>query len=87
MCIFLIFSVAIIPQIAIFKYGSNQNTIDKEIDSKLGPLPMFSVKNIVNWLDNYFYETTIGNLGKSDFPCEGINLQDLAFNFFLGGKM
>lgn len=43
MCIFLIFSVAIIPQIAIFKYGSNQNTIDKEIDSKLGPLPMFSV--------------------------------------------
>ena len=74
MSIFLIFTIAIIPQIAIFKYGSNQNRIDEEVNSKLGPLPTFSVKNIVNRLENYFFETTLGNLGQSDFPCEGVNL-------------
>ena len=76
MSIFFIFSVAAIPQLIIFKYGSTERLVKAEEAKAVEPFPFFSSWTLQSHVRNYFFELSMANLAKSDFPCESIPIKD-----------
>lgn len=76
MSIFFIFSLAAVPQLMIFKYGSIERLIKAEEAKAIEPFPFFSSWSFQNYLRSYLFELSMANLAKSDFPCESISIKD-----------
>lgn len=76
MSIFFIFSLAAIPQLIIFKYGSTERLVKAEVAKAVEPFPFFSSWTLQRHVRDYFFELSMANLAKSDFPCESITIKD-----------
>jgi hypothetical protein len=83
--LFAIFSVFALPLMLLNSQASNEHIL-AAFNNAFMPPSQPLIPAIRNKFQTFFFDFSLANLGKSDFPCEALNLSDLRENFS-GGPM